>query len=185
MKLFDKVWSALGLVDADEVEEQPLKTPDNSSSRQDRKSERLARTAEEHKPRRNAPPDPVTVPATALPQGYKPTQPVVLTVGSNTGQMGLILTHPNGFDDARQIAEHVTNGKTVLVNFDRTDTDTTKRTIDFMSGITYAVGGTVQRISSAIFLFAPANVEVSTSENQYDDESAFLPWRSQKAGREQ
>ena len=162
MKLFDKVWSALGLVEAEETEEQPVKPAEKTNSRQERKSERPLKQAEEIKPTRNV----------AL-----PASPVI-------GCAKLILTQPNGFDDARQIAENVTNGKTVVVNFDRTDADTTKRTIDFMSGITFAVGGSVQRISTTIFLFAPANVEVYTNERQYADESTLLSWRGQKSGRD-
>ena len=162
MKLFDKVWSALGLVEAEETEEQPVKPAEKPSSRQERKSERPLKQAEE----------------------MKPTRTVALPAIPAIGCAKLILTQPNGFDDARQIAENVTNGKTVVVNFDRTDADTTKRTIDFMSGITYAVGGTVQRISTTIFLFAPANVEVYANERQYADEAAVLPWRGQKTGRD-
>ena len=162
MKLFDKVWSALGLVEAEETEEQPVKPAEKPSSRQERKSERPLKQAEE----------------------MKPTRTVALPAIPAIGSAKLILTQPNGFDDARQIAENVTNGKTVVVNFDRTDADTTKRTIDFMSGITFAVGGSVQRISTTIFLFAPANVEVYTNERQYADESTMLPWRGQKSGRD-
>ena len=65
----------------------------------------------------------------------------------------------------------------MVVNFERTDGETTKRTVDFMSGITYAVGGTVQRISSTIFMFAPAQVEVFASERTTDAEQAMLSWR--------
>lgn len=162
MKLFDKVWSALGLVEAEETEEQPVKPAEKPSSRQERKSERPLKQAEE----------------------IKPTRTVALPASPAIGSAKLVLTQPNGFDDARQIAENVTNGKTVVVNFDRTDADTTKRTIDFMSGITFAVGGSVQRISTTIFLFAPANVEVYTNERQYADESTMLPWRGQKSGRD-
>ena len=162
MKLFDKVWSALGLVEAEETEEQPVKPAEKTSSRQERKSERPLKQAEE----------------------IKPTRTVALPASPAIGSAKLVLTQPNGFDDARQIAENVTNGKTVVVNFDRTDADTTKRTIDFMSGITFAVGGSVQRISTTIFLFAPANVEVYTNERQYADESTMLPWRGQKSGRD-
>ena len=162
MKLFDKVWSALGLVEAEETEEQPVKPAEKPSSRQERKSERPLKQAEE----------------------IKPTRTVALPASPVIGSAKLILTQPNGFDDARQIAENVTNGKTVVVNFDRTDADTTKRTIDFMSGITFAVGGSVQRISTTIFLFAPANVEVYTNERQYADESTLLSWRGQKSGRD-
>ena len=162
MKLFDKVWSALGLVEAEETEEQPVKPAEKPSSRQERKSERPLKQAEE----------------------IKPTRTVALPASPAIGSAKLVLTQPNGFDDARQIAENVTNGKTVVVNFDRTDADTTKRTIDFMSGITFAVGGSVQRISTTIFLFAPANVEVYTNERQYADESTLLSWRGQKSGRD-
>ena len=162
MKLFDKVWSALGLVEAEETEEQPVKPAEKTNSRQERKSERPLKQAEE----------------------IKPTRTVALPASPVIGSAKLILTQPNGFDDARQIAENVTNGKTVVVNFDRTDADTTKRTIDFMSGITFAVGGSVQRISTTIFLFAPANVEVYTNERQYADESTLLSWRGQKSGRD-
>ena len=162
MKLFDKVWSALGLVEAEETEEQPVKPAEKPSSRQERKSERPLKQAEE----------------------MKPTRTVALPASPAIGSAKLVLTQPNGFDDARQIAENVTNGKTVVVNFDRTDADTTKRTIDFMSGITFAVGGSVQRISTTIFLFAPANVEVYTNERQYADESTLLSWRGQKSGRD-
>jgi len=176
LKLFDKIWNALGLVESDEAEEQPAKSPDKAVSRQERKSERLAKVGEETKPRWNPAQDPATASIPSSP-AYKPTLPVVSPAN---GKAKLVLTQPSGFDDARQIAENVTSGNTVVVNFDRTDADTTKRTIDFMSGITYAVGGTVQRISAAIFLFAPSSVEVFTNERLYEEESALLPWRGQK-----
>ena len=183
MKLFDKVWSALGLVEAEEPEEQTVKPAEKTGSRQERKSDRPLKQADENKPLWSSPAEPIS-PLPVSPQQYKPTQTVALPASQAIGAAKLILTQPSGFDDARQIAENVTNGKTVVVNFDRTDADTTKRTIDFMSGITYAVGGTVQRISSTIFLFAPANVEVYANERQYADEAAVLPWRGQKTGRD-
>lgn len=151
MKLFDKVWNVLGLVDTDEPgEEVPAKPTDKSVSRLERKNERASERAnkpvEENKPI------------------VKPLGQVTIAPAINSGKGKIVLTQPDGFDDSRQIAEHLTNGKMVLVNFERTDADTTKRTIDFMSGITYAVGGTVQRISATIFLFAPPSVEVLSND---------------------
>lgn len=178
MKLFDKLWNALGLVEAEETE-QPAKPAEKSTSRQDRKSERSSKPSEDSKPRWTAPPEPSPV-APALPQHYKSPHPSPTIVTATTGKNKLVLTQPSGFDDAQQIAESVTNGKTVLVNFDRTDAETTKRTIDFMSGITYAVGGTVQRISAAIFLFAPSDVAVYSNERRVEQEQTMLPWRGQK-----
>ena len=184
MKLFDKLWNALGLVEAEETDEQPAKPVEKSTPRQDRKSERSAKPTEDSKPRWSAPPEPQLT-APVLPQPpYKSPHPSPAVVTATTGKNKLVLTQPNGFDDAQQIAENVTNGKTVLVNFDRTDAETTKRTIDFMSGITYAVGGTVQRISAAIFLFAPSDVLVYSNERPFEQDQAMLPWRGQRQGRD-
>ena len=182
MKLFNKLWNALGLVEAEETDEQPVKQVEKAASRPDRKPERISKQNEENKPRWTAPPEPSALPAP--PQPYKLAIPSAATAMSATGKNKLVLTQPSGFDDAQQIAENVTNGKTVLVNFDRTDAETTKRTIDFMSGITYAVGGTVQRISAAIFLFAPSDVLVYSNERPFEQEQVILPWRGQKQGRD-
>ena len=176
MKLLDKIWSMLGLVESDETEEAQKSPADKQAVRSDRKNERISKPADEAKPRWNpqpesaTPPSPPSLPAKA--------QPAISNEQEASGNKGkVVITQPMGFDDARQIAENVTNGKTVVVNFERTDGETTKRTVDFMSGITYAVGGTVQRISSTIFMFAPAQVEVFASERVADAEQGMLPWR--------
>ncbi|MHC1758391.1 MAG: cell division protein SepF [Negativicutes bacterium] len=177
MKLLDKIWSMLGLVESDETEEAQKSPADKPAVRSDRKNERLSKpTTEEAKPRWNPQSESAT-PASppALPAR---TQPAISNEQEASGNKGkVVITQPMGFDDARQIAENVTNGKTVVVNFERTDGETTKRTVDFMSGITYAVGGTVQRISSTIFMFAPAQVEVFASERVTDAEQGMLHWR--------
>jgi cell division inhibitor SepF len=171
LKLFDKVWNILGLVDADEpAEDIAVKPNDKLGSRAERKneraSERVNKPSEENKAAKQ----------------FGQVTPASATGG---GKGKIVLTQPDGFDDSRQIAEHLTNGKMVVVNFERTDADTTKRTIDFMSGITYAVGGIVQRISATVFLFAPKSVEVLSNDRLGDQEPALMSWRGQKQGRDQ
>ena len=166
----------LGLVESDETEEAQKFPADKPSARADRKNDRLSKPSEEAKPRWN----PQTESATSASSPALParTQPAISNEQEASGNKNkVVVTQPMGFDDARQIAENVTNGKTVVVNFERTDGETTKRTVDFMSGITYAVGGTVQRISSTIFMFAPAQVEVFASERTTDAEQGMLSWR--------
>lgn len=185
MKLLDKIWNILGLVEPEDAEEtsngNSSAASDKPTPRLERKSERPPKPYEDHKHRRSSPAESsVSAPNPSLPAKSVTPVPAVVTLppsSSPTGKGKVVVTQPMGFDDARQIAENVTNGKTVIVNFERTDGETTKRTVDFMSGITYAVGGTVQRISSTIFLFAPAQVEVFSSERFTDDEQRMLPWR--------
>ena len=177
MKLLDKIWSLLGLVETEDSEDTLQGAADKSVARLERKTERPARSLEENKSRRPSQAE-VTpaVPNVSLPVRSNPASlPVSNDSGENRGTV--VITQPASFDDARQIAENLTNGRTVFVNFEKTDADTIKRTVDFMSGITYAVGGTVQRISSEIFLFAPSLVEVVANERFAVEEQDALPWR--------
>jgi cell division inhibitor SepF len=176
LKLFDKVWNMLGLVEADEpVEEKQVKTNEKTSSRPDRKTEHSVERSTER----------MNKPTVEIKPAAKSVAPAASTFVATSEKGRIVLTQPEGFDDSRQIAEHLTNGKLVVVNFERTDAETTKRTIDFMSGITYAVGGTVQRVSATIFLFAPSTVEVLSNDRFVEQEQTLMSWRGNKQGRDQ
>ena len=56
------------------------------------------------------------------------------------------------------------SSKPVILNLQGTDTDLSKRLIDFASGLTYALDGGMQRIADKVFLLTPRNVEVSAEE---------------------
>ena len=56
----------------------------------------------------------------------------------------------------------------------RTDTDLSKRLIDFASGLTYALDGGMQRIADKVFLLTPRNVEVSAEERARLIEKGFF-----------
>ena len=174
LKLLDRVWNLLGLVESDELEETEKNSTEKTGSRSDRKLERTPKVVvEESRERKSLPPAPVPSPNLAAKQvpALPPVRDSAMTLGT------VVITQPMGFDDARQIAENVKSGKTVLVNFERTDSETIKRTVDFMSGITYAVSGTVQRVSNTIFLFAPARVEIFATERFATEDPNALPWR--------
>ncbi len=177
LKLLDRIWNLLGLVESDELEETEKGVPEKAATRVERKNERSsAKMVEDSRIHRTLPPEPSSlVNATALPVKTNPSATSARDPESGKGIV--VITQPMGFDDARQIAENVKNGKTVLVNFERTDGETIKRTVDFMSGITYAVSGTVQRVSNTIFLFAPARVEIFATERFATDGPEELPWR--------
>ena len=51
-------------------------------------------------------------------------------------------------------------GNQQLVNLERTPPQTSDRLVDFLSGVTYALDGTVERIGEKVYLFAPANVQI-------------------------
>ena len=65
---------------------------------------------------------------------------------------------PRSFNDAQQVADEFKRRKPVIINLQSTDRELSKRLIDFSSGMTYALGGGMQRISQGIFLLTPENV---------------------------
>jgi cell division inhibitor SepF len=74
------------------------------------------------------------------------------------------LVVPRSFNDAQQIADRFKAQMPVIVNLQGADTELSKRLIDFASGLTYALDGSMQRIADKVFLLTPRNVELSAEE---------------------
>ena len=74
------------------------------------------------------------------------------------------LVVPRSFNDAKQIADRFKLSVPVIVNLQDADVDLSKRLIDFASGLTYALNGTMQRIADKVFLLTPPNIVVSAEE---------------------
>jgi cell division inhibitor SepF len=74
------------------------------------------------------------------------------------------LVVPRSFNDAQSIADKFKDAVPVIVNLQGTDPELSKRLIDFSSGLTYALGGSMQRVADKVFLLTPRNVEVSAEE---------------------
>ena len=74
------------------------------------------------------------------------------------------LVVPRSFNDAQQIADRFKAQIPVILNLQSADTDLSKRLIDFASGLTYALDGSMQRVADKVFLLTPRNVELSAEE---------------------
>jgi cell division inhibitor SepF len=84
------------------------------------------------------------------------------------------LVVPKSFNDAQQIADQFKDAVPVILNLQGTDTDLSKRLIDFASGLTYALDGGMQRIADKVFLLTPRNVEVSAEDRARLIEKGFF-----------
>jgi cell division inhibitor SepF len=74
------------------------------------------------------------------------------------------LVVPRSFNDAQSIADKFKDSVPVIVNLQSADAELSKRLIDFSSGLTYALSGSMQRVADKVFLLTPRNVEVSAEE---------------------
>ncbi len=113
------------------------------------------------------------------PRGGSRETRVLRSVGGNgrSTAMGDIQVHlviPKSFNDAQQIADQFKDAIPVILNLQGTDTDLSKRLIDFASGLTYALDGGMQRIADKVFLLTPRNVDVSAEERARLIEKGFF-----------
>jgi cell division inhibitor SepF len=113
------------------------------------------------------------------PRGQARDTRVLKSVGGNgrstaAGDIQVHLVIPKSFNDAQQIADQFKDSIPVILNLQGTDTDLSKRLIDFASGLTYALDGGMQRIADKVFLLTPRNVEVSAEERARLIEKGFF-----------
>ena len=101
-------------------------------------------------------------------------RPVESNGRTNAGDLQVHLVVPKSFNDAQQIADQFKDAIPVILNLQGTDTDLSKRLIDFSSGLTYALDGGMQRIADKVFLLTPRNVDVSAEERARLIEKGFF-----------
>jgi cell division inhibitor SepF len=95
--------------------------------------------------------------------------------GRSAGQeVRVHLVIPKSFNDAQDVADKFKETIPVILNLQSSDTDLSKRLIDFASGLTYALDGGMQRIADKVFLLTPRNVEVSAEEKARLIEKGFF-----------
>jgi cell division inhibitor SepF len=73
---------------------------------------------------------------------------------------------PSRFPDAQEIGDRLKASQPVIVNLQGADRDLSRRMIDFCSGATYALGGSMEKVADHVFLLTPSNVEVSAEERR-------------------
>lgn len=85
----------------------------------------------------------------------------------------LMLMTPTDFDEAAEIADNLVDRRAVLMNVEKADNETARRLIDFLSGVVYALGGKIMRISAQAYVLTPTNVDL-VGDGVSDLESAGL-----------
>jgi len=86
----------------------------------------------------------------------------------------VVLCEPRSYNEVQEIADHIVNRKSVVINLERVDHQQAKRIVDFLSGTVYALNGDIQKLGSHNFLCTPDNVEVSGSiTGNYDDNDEY------------
>ena len=104
---------------------------------------------------------------------------VPMQQGKGPQDFKMVVIEPEGFEECPKLVDSLRERRPVIINLEKIDTDTAKKIFDFLSGATYALNGTVQKVANNIFVFAPANVDISATvlESKGFDFSSSDNWR--------
>ena len=83
--------------------------------------------------------------------------------GSGTA-LEMKVVKPQQFDSVTQIADHLLNKRTVVLNLENTSKETARRLIDFLSGVAYSIDGSIKKIASNAYVITPSNVDVGDAQ---------------------
>ena len=77
-----------------------------------------------------------------------------------TTQLKVMLVKPERFENAVEIADHLKDRRTVVLNLESTPKEEAKRLLDFLSGVTYAGEGKIKKIAANTYLITPYHVDI-------------------------
>ena len=84
----------------------------------------------------------------------------------------VILFNPKSFDEAGDLVQHLTQGRSIVMTLEGVPTDLARRLLDFLSGIAYALQGKITPISAKTYFVTPQNVDVLGAEELASSEQA-------------
>lgn len=76
-------------------------------------------------------------------------------------QMQVILVKPERFEEAPAIADHLNFKRTVVLNLESANKETSRRLLDFLSGAAYIKNGEIKKVANSTYIITPCNVDVT------------------------
>lgn len=144
MGFFDKIKDIMSATDEDEDYEEAVETSREVPSGNDYYSSSTNRYYEREK-------------TTQFPSERKVKSGSTARVNS---QLQVALVKPERFEDAPSVADHLSDGRTVVLNLEVANRETQRRLLDFLSGAAYAHGGRIKKVANSTYIITPSNVDV-------------------------
>ncbi len=97
----------------------------------------------------------------------KPKRKVsLLKTQKNDPKTKVFIAEPNDLEEMQVTGENFKNDIPVIINLQKANSDLSKRIIDFCSGMTFALEGSIQKVADKVFLVTPYNVEVTSEDKE-------------------
>lgn len=148
-KFFEKFSKKKGEdLDDFDLDEEPVSVPSRTSSKSSAAAKAPVKAEKIEKPVRPASSSKIT----PMRSSKRNTQ---------APNMEVCVIKPASMEDTREIADTLVDNSTVILNLEGIDVELAQRIIDFTSGACYSLGGSLQKVSSYIFVLGPYNVDIT------------------------
>ncbi|MEG2645970.1 MAG: cell division protein SepF [Clostridia bacterium] len=102
-------------------------------------------------------------------------QSKVIPMNTAISSSKMVITQPTCYEDVQEIGEYLKSKKSVIINLENVGKEDARRILDFLSGATFMIEGTIQKVSNLIYLITPKNVEIQNDleRSQYKQKLSF------------
>ncbi|WP_028650625.1 cell division protein SepF [Nocardioides halotolerans] len=98
-----------------------------------------------------------------------------MTAAPRVAELSRITTlHPRTYNEARTVGENYRDGTPVIMNLSEMDDNDAKRLVDFAAGLIFATRGSIERVTSKVFLLSPPNVSVAAEDKARIADGGFF-----------
>lgn len=96
-----------------------------------------------------------------------------------SSQMKVVIVEPKKYEEVTTIADHLKQKRAVIVNLEGMNDQATRNSIfQFMNGAVYVLDGDIQKVSKAIFILAPNNVNIDANLKKELESKTLFPWQN-------
>lgn len=100
-------------------------------------------------------------------------EPRVLNIHKNS-KMDIMNFTMLKYEVTGDICSYIKQRKPVVVNMEKLDKAAAQRALDYLTGATFALDGTVEKIAENIFIFSPEHVSISTISEEIKQRNNFI-----------
>ncbi len=91
----------------------------------------------------------------------EPVQRKRSSAPSTGGAMKVVIVRPEMFDEVANIADHLVQGKTIVLNLETANKEIARRIVDFMCGAAYALSCKLKKVANNTFIIVPEHTDIA------------------------
>lgn len=97
------------------------------------------------------------------------------TAQNTGGAMKVVIVRPEMFDEVANIADHLVQGKTIVLNLETANKEIARRIVDFMSGAAYALSCKLKKVANNTFIIVPEHTDIAGELilDDYEEQSYY------------